>query len=159
MSLLHDKYVIVSADKVPNNIVVVCKSHYIDCLIQELGISLHLESPHILRRHLRKRNSWTVIRLFYVPLEFQPKKNFPFKQWYIACSAKCCTKPLSKLLTCIISAVKTGLHSYCDTSYSRGGVNRKWILKKGHILLCKKENTLILPKSSLKLISSTCSSF
>jgi hypothetical protein len=113
----------------------VCKSHYIDCLIQELGISLHLESPHILRRHLRKRNSWTVMRLFYVPLEFQPKMKFPFKQRYIACSAKCCNKPLSKLLTCILSAVKTGLHSYCDTSYSRGGVNRKWILKKGHMLL------------------------
>ena len=37
LSLLHDKYVIVSADKAPNNIVFVCKSHYIDCLIKELG--------------------------------------------------------------------------------------------------------------------------
>jgi hypothetical protein len=27
LSLLHDKYVIVSADKAPNNIVFVCKSH------------------------------------------------------------------------------------------------------------------------------------
>jgi hypothetical protein len=38
LSLLHDKYVIVSVDKAPNNIVVVCKSHYIDCVIKELGI-------------------------------------------------------------------------------------------------------------------------
>ena len=29
LSLLHDKYVIVSADKAPINIVFVCKSHYI----------------------------------------------------------------------------------------------------------------------------------
>ena len=36
---------------------------------------------------------------------------------------------LSKLLTCILSAVKTGLQSYCDTSYSRGGVNQMWVLK------------------------------
>jgi hypothetical protein len=42
-----------------------------------------------------------------------------FKQRNIAESAKCSTKPLSKLLTCILSAVKTGLQSYCDTSYSR----------------------------------------
>jgi len=35
---LHKKYVVVLADKVPNNIVFVCKSHYIDCLIKELGI-------------------------------------------------------------------------------------------------------------------------
>ena len=53
-----------------------------------------------------------------------------FEQRYIAGSAKCSTKPLSKLLTCILSAVKTGLQSYCDTSYSRGGVNQMWNLKK-----------------------------
>jgi hypothetical protein len=52
-----------------------------------------------------------------------------FKQRYIAGSAKCSTTPLSKLLTCILSAVNTGLHSYCDTSYSMGGVNQMWILK------------------------------
>jgi hypothetical protein len=144
----------------------------------------------------------------------------PFKQRYIAGSAKCSTKPLSKLLTCILSAVNTGLQSYCDTSYSRGGVNQMWILKNSKdlleyiqsrslsscnsiktfdfstlyttiphsklkdklrelvqlcfmkkngqrryknlvlgrdILFCK--TPLILPKSSLRLISSTCSSF
>ena len=45
----------------------------------------------------------------------------PFKQHYIVGSAKFSTKPLSKLLTCILSAVKTGLQSY--TSYPRGGVH------------------------------------
>jgi hypothetical protein len=34
LSLLHHKYVIVSPDKAPNNIIVVCKSHYVDCLIE-----------------------------------------------------------------------------------------------------------------------------
>ena len=58
-----------------------------------------------------------------------------FTQHYIAGSAKCSTKPLSKLITCILSAVKTGLQSYCDTSYSRGGVNQMWILKKSKDLL------------------------
>jgi hypothetical protein len=45
LSLLHDKYVIVSAEKAPNNIVFVCKSHYIDCLIKELGINISLGNP------------------------------------------------------------------------------------------------------------------
>ena len=75
LSLLNDKYVIVSADKAPNNIVFVCKSHYIDCVIKELSIHIHLAALHIPRRHLRKRKSWTIIGLFYVPLEFQPKTN------------------------------------------------------------------------------------
>jgi archaellum component FlaG (FlaF/FlaG flagellin family) len=38
LSLLQDKYVIVSPGKAPNNIVFASKSHYIDCLIKELGI-------------------------------------------------------------------------------------------------------------------------
>jgi hypothetical protein len=36
-------------------------------------------------------------------------------------------KPLSKIWTYILSIVKTGLQSYCNTSYSRGGVNQMWI--------------------------------
>ena len=51
------------------------------------------------------------------------------KQRYIAGSAKCSMKPLSKLLTYILAAVKIGLRSYCDTSYSRDEVNQMWILK------------------------------
>ena len=39
LSNLHDKYVVVPADKASNNIVFVCKKHYIDCLIKELGIN------------------------------------------------------------------------------------------------------------------------
>ena len=39
MSPLHDKYVNVSADKA---IVFVCKSHYLDCLIEEFGIGLNI---------------------------------------------------------------------------------------------------------------------
>jgi hypothetical protein len=58
-----------------------------------------------------------------------------FKQRYIAGSAKCSTKPLYKLLTFVLTAVKTGLQSYCDTSYSRDGVNQMWILKKSKDLL------------------------
>jgi hypothetical protein len=45
LSLLHDKYVTVSADKAPNTIIFVCKSHYIDCLIKELGIHNSLGNP------------------------------------------------------------------------------------------------------------------
>jgi hypothetical protein len=40
-----------------------------------------------------------------------------------------------QLLTCILSAVKTGLQNYCDTSYSRGSVNQMWILKNSKDVL------------------------
>ena len=53
----------------------------------------------------------------------------------IAGSAKCSIKPLSQILTRILTAVKEGLQKYCDTAYARGGVNQMWILKNSKELL------------------------
>jgi hypothetical protein len=47
LSSLHDKYVIVPADKASNNIVFVCKSYYFECLIKELGINNNTSSNTI----------------------------------------------------------------------------------------------------------------
>ena len=44
LSSLHNKYVIVPADKASNNIVFVCKSYYFECLIKELGINSNTSS-------------------------------------------------------------------------------------------------------------------
>ena len=124
LSLLHDKYVIVSADKAPNNIVFVCKLHYIDCLIKELSIDNSLGNPTYTPTTLTKEeildNHRSVLCSFGIStknekldlpsLYWIPKLHKrPFKQRYIAGSAKCSKNPLSKLLTCILSAVKTGL--------------------------------------------------
>ena len=35
---LHSKYVFVTADKAPNNIIVICERYYIKTLIKELGL-------------------------------------------------------------------------------------------------------------------------
>jgi len=49
----------------------------------------------------------------------------PFKQRFIKGAAKSSTKPLSKVLTSIFTAVK-----YQETRSSRSGVNIMWILKR-----------------------------
>ena len=51
------------------------------------------------------------------------------KERYIAGSSTCSTKELSIHLTKILSAAKEGQQNYCETVYSRSGVNHKWILK------------------------------
>ena len=150
LSHLHDKYVVVPADKAPNNIVFICKSHYIDCLVKELGIDNSLGNPTYTSTTLTKEeildNHRSVLSSFGIStkdeeldlphLYWIPKLHkCPYKQRYIAGSAKCSTKPLSKLLTSILSAVKDGLQSYCDTCYSRNGVNQMWILKNSKDLL------------------------
>ena len=103
----------------------VCKLHYIDCLIKhvkELGIYNSLGNPTYTHTALTKEeildNHKSVLCSFGIStkdekldlpsLYWIPKLHkCPFKQRYIAGSAKCSTKPLSKLLTCILSAVQT----------------------------------------------------
>ena len=65
------------------------------------------------------KNRWPEPSHYWIP----KLHKCPFKQRYIAGSAICSTKPLSKLLTCILLAVKNGVQRYCETSYSRSGVN------------------------------------
>ena len=42
---IHEKCVLVPADKASNNIVFVCKTHYINCLMEELGMSTMTGNP------------------------------------------------------------------------------------------------------------------
>ena len=66
---------------------------------------------------------------------------------------KCSTKSLSKLLTCILLTVKPGLQSYCDTSYSRGGVNQMWILKNSKDLLEYIQSRSLSSCNSIKIFA------
>ena len=42
---LQEKYVVVPADKASNNIVFVCKTHYINCLVEKLGLNTSTGNP------------------------------------------------------------------------------------------------------------------
>ena len=59
----------------------------------------------------------------------------PYKHRFIAGSSKCSTKPLSILLTKLLTHIKQCLQKYCETAYSRSGVNQMWILKNSKELL------------------------
>ena len=150
LNRLHDHYVLVPADKASNNIVFICKAHYYNCLLEELGFNTNSGNPTYTRSSFSKdeilENHMSVLRSFNIPttdtdfelpyLYWIPKlhKN-PYKQRYIAGSSKCSTKPLSILLTKILTAVKEKLQQYCTVAYSRSGVNQMWILKNSKQLL------------------------
>ena len=57
MSVFHDKYIIVYSNKADNNIAFVCKSHYVDCLINELGIDNSLGNPTYTPTTLNERRN------------------------------------------------------------------------------------------------------
>ena len=59
----------------------------------------------------------------------------PYEHRFIAGSWNCSTKPLSILLTKLLTHIKQGLLKYCETAYSRIGINQMWILKNSKELL------------------------
>ena len=87
-----------------------------------------------------------LLKLYWIP---KLHKN-PYKQRYIAGSAKCSTKPLSQILTRIPTAVKEGLQKYCDTAYARSGVNQIGSWKPPELL----ENLKAQPLHSVNSIKS-----
>ena len=133
---IHEKIVVAPADKASNNIVFVSKTHYINCLMEELGMSTMTGNPTYNLTAIQNHHSVMLTlgislsdedidlpELYWIP---KLHKN-PYKQRYIAGSAKCSTKPLSQILTRILTAVKEGLQKYCDTAYARSGVNQMWM--------------------------------
>jgi hypothetical protein len=63
--------------------------------------------------------------------------NFPKipKTRYLTGSSKFSSKPLSLLLTNILTTVKEKLQTYCATTYATSGVNQMWMLKNSKELL------------------------
>ena len=149
-SRLHENFVIVPADKASNNYTFVCKRYYVDILIEELGLHLlpgnhtynltGFSASEVLDNHKSVLTSFGIqttdeeLDLPYIYWIPKMHKN-PYKHRFIAGSSKCSTKPLSILLTKLLTHIKQGLQKYCETSYSRSGVNQMCILKNSKELL------------------------
>ena len=72
-----------------------------------------------------------MLYIYWIP---KMHKN-PYKHRFITGSTKCFTKPLSLLLKKLLTHIKQGLQKYCETAYSRSGVNQMWFLKNSKELL------------------------
>jgi hypothetical protein len=126
---LHDNFVLVLADKAS----LVCKKYYYEFLLNKLGFTstsgnttytrTNLTKDEILHNHLsvlsafnisKNQDQFDLLYLYWIP---KLHKN-PYKQRYIAGSSKCSTKPLSLILTNILTAIKESLQRYCSTTYS-----------------------------------------
>ena len=91
-----------------------------------------IQKPNLQYQHATKKIRYHSDRgPTYIPTMH---KN-PYKHRFIAGSSKCSTKPLSILLTKLLTHIKQGLQKYCETAYSRSGVNQMWIFKNSKELL------------------------
>ena len=128
----------------------VCKRHYVDILIEELGHHSLPGNPtynltdfsasEVLDNHNSVLTSFGIQSnseeldlpyIYWIP----QKHKSPYKHRFIAGSSECSIKPLSILLTKLLTHVKQGLQKYCETAYSRNGDKQMWILKNSKELL------------------------
>jgi hypothetical protein len=142
---LHDQYVIVNADKASNNIIVICKKYYLDCMRNELGLCnndnntnqtyehvidktlddiIHMHDNYMKSNKIDIPDKWMQLaKLYHIP----KMHKTPPKQRYIAASNKCTTKPLSNIIAKCLKLVLLQHRKYCTTIYNRTGVNAMWI--------------------------------
>ena len=139
LSRLYENF----ADKASNNYTFVCKRYNVDILIEELWLHLlpwnptynltDVSASEVLENHKSVLTSLGIQPtdeqldlpfIYWIP---KMHKN-PHKHRFIVGSSKCSAKPLSILLTQLLTHSKQGLQKYCETSYSRSGVNKMWIL-------------------------------
>ena len=142
----HRKYVLAPAHKAANNVVVVWRLHYINTLIQELGITKTYERISSDERSIVNTHSIDITSKYAVSIEekqdrlptlyWLPKLHKrPYNARFIANSSLCTTTVLSKLLTSCLTAVKKHWIRYYDTVYERDGINYFWSIKNSNEVL------------------------
>ena len=142
----HRKYVLVPADKAANNVVVVCRLHYVNTLKQELdGTRAYLETDtdemSVVNAHLNdlpvkfsvcvNEGQDKLPTMYWLP----KLHKRPYKARFIANSSSCTTSELSKLLTSCLTAITSHVIRYCETVYETS--NKNWfrsIQNSGEVL-------------------------
>ena len=71
LSRLHENFVIVPADKASNNYTFVCKKHYVDILIEELGLYSLPGNPNTIWRIFLHQKCWTTTNQSSLPSEYR----------------------------------------------------------------------------------------
>ena len=144
----HSKYVLVPADKAANNIVVVCRLHYVNTLKQELdGTRAYLmkdtDEKSVVNAHLNdlpvkfsvcvNEGQDKLPTMYWLP----KLHKRPYQARFIANSSCCTTTELSKLLTSCLTAIKSHVIRYCETVYETPNKNLFWSIKKSGEVLSK----------------------
>ena len=144
----HRKYVLVPADKAANNVVVVCRLHYVNTLKQELdGTRAYVETDtdevSVVNAHLNdlpvKYSVCVIEGQDKLPMMYWLPKlhKRPYKARFIANSSSCTTTELSKLLTSCLTAIKSHVIRYCETVYETSNKNWFWSIKNSGEVLSK----------------------
>lgn len=145
---LQQKFIIAPADKAANNYIFICKKYYFQVMCKEMGLENYngqwtasgnatykaitsVSVDEIIGRHQRISRSYGVKFTDEdkcLPLMFAIPKlhKVPYKFRFIAGASKASCKPLSLLLTKILTHMKSHFQSYCSVTEGRRGTPAYW---------------------------------
>jgi hypothetical protein len=159
---LHQKYVIIPADKAANNVIIVCKQFYLHCCVSELTNAeqgTYVEQggtmPAIVKRvndimEKFKANETNIKNLKLADIYWTAKMHkTPVGQRFIAASRTCITKKLSSILTHCLKVISKQHRLICKNLKRKHGINFMWIADNSKPLLERIEryNLLGIAKS------------
>ena len=139
------EFVFVPADKAANNIIIVCRKHYIEVLQKEITSSqtfqlTQLTENEITNKHLltatslqAKPDSKTVPTMYWIP----KLHKTPYKSRFISSSSHCSTTKVSIILTNTLTAIKNLVINVCNKVYENSGINHFWSVKNSLEVLDK----------------------
>ena len=140
---LHSKYVLVPADKASGNVIVVCKKHYLEVVLEEVNATTTYEQ--LVNEHLKFMTASRIVvqpdcrclpQFYWLP-KIHKK---PYGARFIAASKTCTTKPLSKLLTSGLKLITNHFRQYCNGIFCRTGVNCFWVIDNSQQVLSTLNN-------------------
>ena len=147
----HKKYVVVPIDKAANNIAIICKRFYVCRLLKEIG-ALETESKtYEISSKCREEIVSTNQELCeqYGLILTEKQKTLPIMYWtpkmhytpsrarFIVSSAKCSTKPLSRVVSNAFKRIFKQVQSFHEKSKFYKNYNLFWVIENSKPLIDK----------------------
>ena len=162
---LHQKYVFVPIDKAANNVAIICKRHYVEVILKEVGannspsdtysctskskdeiISDNIQySEHLKLKTSDKDHDLPV--MYWTP---KMHKN-PSGCRFIIASKHCSTKPLSKAVSCAFKLIFNQVECFHTNAKFLSNYNKFWVLQNADPIITTLRN--INRKKNAKSIS------
>ena len=139
---LHNRYVFVPIDKAANNISIICKRFYVLRLLKEVGaigdvdptyeicninpVDLINEDVMLCERYgLKIEEGQKTLPIMY----WTPKMHYtPSRARFIVSSARCSTKPISRVVSNAFKLIFNQIHNFHAASKFYKNYNRFWVI-------------------------------
>ena len=146
---LQSKYVIVPIDKAANNISIICKRFYVLRLLKEVGALGNADPTYEISDINPSdliNDDVALCERFGLPLD-EEQKTLPIMYWtpkmhytpsrarFIVSSAKCSTKPISRVVSNAFKLIFNQIQNFHDMSKFYKNYNRFWVINNSKPLI------------------------